>query len=167
MVGGWINAFLNLLGLGGGGSAPGTPGTPGGAFRRALPTWGRTLERAPSTWSRTWRYDPMALATEGVAVVAAESDDRDYAFDLSRCPEIRAGATITGGAIVGGSGLSIGTVSVLAAEFDEIPAGEGLSVRISGGTGGTTYKLACKATLSTGRVVTIPGRLVKLPDYST
>ncbi len=53
---------------------------------------------------------------------------------------------------------------MLAAEFDEIPAGEGLSVRISGGT---TYKLACKATLSTGRVVTIPGRLVKLPDYST
>ncbi len=94
MVGGWLNALLNLLGLGGGGSALGTPG---GTFRRALPTWGRTLERAPSTWSRTWRYDPMALATEGVAVVAAESDDRDYAFDLSRCPEIRAGATITGG----------------------------------------------------------------------
>ncbi|VTR92827.1 unnamed protein product [Gemmata massiliana] len=166
MVGGWINALLNLLGLGGGGSAPGTPGTPGGAFRRALPTWDRSFERALATWGRTWRY-PMGLATEGVAVVAAEGDDRDYAFDLSKCPEIRAGATITGGAIVGGSGLTIGAVSVLAADFDEIPAGQGLTVRISGGTGGTTYKLACRATLSNGRKVTVPGRLVKVRDYDS
>ena len=149
--------------------APPDPGVeiPGGAFRRARPTWDRSLERAPSTWPRTWRYRPMPLATEGLALVAAESDDRDYAFDLSKCPELRAGATIVSGVIVGGLGLAIGAVSVLAADFDEIPAGEGLAVRISGGTGGTTYKLACKATLSTGRVVTIPGRLVKLPDYST
>ena len=126
---------------------------PGGTFRRALPTW-----------PRTWRYRPV-LATESLAVVAAVSDDRDYAFDLSKCPEIRAGATITSGAIVGGTGLTIGTPVILDDEFDGIPAGHGISVRISGGTAGTAYKLACRAVLSNGRTVVVPGKLVKVADY--
>jgi hypothetical protein len=176
-MGGWLTALLNLLGMGGGPVAgPVSAAPPGGVFRRSLPTWVRAFGRAPDTQRRTlarslptlarvWRYSPMALATEGAALIAAESDDREYGFDLSRCPEIVGGLTIASGVIAGGTGLTIGTVSVLAADFDGIPSGKGLKVRISGGTAGTTYNLACKATLSNGRVVVVPGRLAKVRDY--
>ncbi len=149
------------------GSAGAETITPGGAFRRALPTWGRTLSRALPTWQRTWSYRPMALLTEGAALFAAESDDREYAFDCQHAPELAVGTgiTISSGVIVGGSGLTVGSVSVLTAAFDDIPADKGLKVRISGGSAGTTYKLACKATLSNSRVIVVPGRLVKTRDY--
>jgi hypothetical protein len=115
-----------------------------------------------------WRYDPMALATEtGTALIAAVSDDREYAFDCRLAPELATGSgiTISSGEILGGSGLTFGEVSVLAAAFDGIPIGKGLSVRAYGGTAGTTYKLACRVTLSNGRKFVVPGRLSKVADY--
>ena len=151
----------------------------GGAFRRAPATWPRALARRRETWgracnrslptlARVWRYNPMALPTEsGVALIAAVSDDRDYAFDCSAAPELAGGTgvTISSGEILGGDGLTFGSVAVLAAAFDGIPAGKGLSVRISGGDAGVTYKLACRVTLSSGRKVVVPGRLAKVADY--
>lgn len=110
----------------------------------------------------------MSLATQsGPALVAAASDDRDYAFDCSPSPELATGSgiTISSGEILGGAGLTVGAVAVLAAEFDGIPSGKGLSVRVSGGNAGTTYKLACRVTLSNGRTFVVPGRMVKVRDY--
>lgn len=107
----------------------------------------------------------MALSTEGTALIAAESDDREYGFDLTSCPEVAGGAAIVSAEILGGTGLTIGTPVVLATPFDGIPAGKGVSVRISGGTAGTTYKLAVRVTLDSGRKVVIPGRLAKVRDY--
>jgi hypothetical protein len=154
---------------------------PGGVFRRTLRTWSRTIARQPVTLDRTfsrsrptlkrvWRYDPMALATEsGEALIAAESDDREYGFDCSHAPELATGTgiTISSGAILGGSGLSFGTPTVLAADFDDIPSGKGLSVRIYDGDAGTTYKLAMRVTLSNTRTFVVPGRLKKVADYDT
>jgi len=180
MFAGWWTSLLNLLGMGAG-SPTQAPPAPGGIFRRAWPSWPRVFARKPAAWSRTikrsapswnrvWRYDPMALATEsGPAVIAAVSDDRDYAFDCSEAPELASGSgvTISSGEILGGSGLSVGTPAVLAADFDGIPAGDGLSVRISGGAAGTVYPLACRVTLSNGRKFVVPGRLSKVADYAT
>ena len=150
----------------------------GGTWRRALPTWSRATRRAPDTlrrrtaralptWSRTWRYSKMLATETGDALVAAVSDDRDYLFDLRSCPEIGAGATISSAAITGGSGLTKGAPAVLSVATDGVPAGKGVSVRISGGSAGTTYPLALVATLSTGRVVVVPGRLVKVADFDS
>lgn len=157
----------------------------GGAFRRSLPTWARVFARSPATlrrtlvrslpsWSRVWRFDPMALATEsGPALTAAESDDRDYGFDCSKAPELAdaTGITISSGEILASAAtlaaLTIGSVSVLAEDFDDIASGKGLKVRVSGGEAGTVYKLACLVTLSDGREFVVPGRLSKVADYDT
>lgn len=180
MAQGWFSGALRWLwGRLGNTSAEDT--VPGGVFRRAVPTWARVVRRARATWDRTfrrarptwqrvWRYNPMALVTEsGEALQAAASDDREYAFDCSAAPELASGSgiTISSGTISGGSGLTFGSVSVLAAEFDGIASGKGLKVRISGGTVGTTHKFACVVTLSNGRVFVVPGRLAKVADYAS
>lgn len=170
---GWLVALFSRRG-----SAPVTPGRPGGTARRSRPTWTRSTARAPASWpriarrsaptlDRTWRYAvPTApLATRsGDVLIAAVSDDRDYAFDLSSCPEIVGGATISSAVITGGTGLTIGAPAANAAAFDGIPIGKAVVVRIGGGVAGTTYDLACLATLSTGRVVVVPARLRKVAD---
>lgn len=161
-------AFAGALFRGTAEAGPVTAATPGGTFRRPLWAWSRTCKRSLPTLARVWRYNPMALPTEsGVALIAAESDDRDYAFDCSLTPELAGGTgvTISSGEILGGSGLTFGSVAVLAAAFDGIPAGKGLSVRISGGEAGEIYAFACRVTLSSGRKVVVPGRLAKVADY--
>ncbi len=172
-----FRGFWKWLFWGFGGSAP-APAPPGGAwvrpyqkllrlFTRSDDTATRLFVRDIKTRGRVWEYGPMALSTEGPALTAAESDDRDYAFDYSKVPEIVAGDTLVSGVIVGGSGLTKGAAVVTVAEFDLIPAGKAMSCRISGGAAGTTYKLACKATLASGRIVVVPGRLIKVPDFDT
>ena len=108
-------------------------------------------------------------ATDGPIVTAALSDDRFYAFDCSKAPELAAGTgiTISSGTIIGGTGLSFGSVTVLAAVFDGIPIGKGLKVRAYGGVAGTVYGLACLVTLSDGSKFTVPGRMAKVADYDT
>lgn len=137
---------------------------PGGTFRRSLPTWARLFRRSLSSYARVWRY-PVALVTDGTEVEAAVGDDRDYAFDLTKCPEIVGGATITSSQVLSPpAGITIGTPATLTSAFDGIAAGKGVSVRVSGGTAGTTYALALEVTLSTGRKVVVPGRLVKVAN---
>ncbi len=144
--------------------------TPGGVFRRARPTLDRTVERSRRTLARVWSYSPlMSLLTEsGPALIAAASDDREYGIDCSAAPELATGTgiTISSGAMSGGSDLTFGSPVVLAAAFDDIPSGKGLSVRISGTTTGT-HKFACTVTLSNGRKFVVPGRLVKVADYDS
>lgn len=126
---------------------------PGGTFRRAR--W---------SWKRVARWKVNTLAAD--ELTKTESDDRDFLFDLQAAPEVVAGATCSSGEIVGEdpTGLTFGTPAALADETDGIPAGEGMSVRISGGSDDTTYAFALKVTLSSGRVLTVPARMVVVSD---
>lgn len=109
-----------------------------------------------------------ALPTEGETLISAVSDDREYAFDLQHAPELRdPDVSIVSGVITGGTGLTITTPAVLAEAFDSIPAGKGMTARISGGVAGTTYRFALVATLSNSRKVVVPARLSKVADYGT
>lgn len=93
------------------------------------------------------------------------SDDRDFLFDLTSVPEIVQGATVSSATILGGTGLTIGPPAVLATTTDGIAANKGVSVEISGGSDDTDYNLACRAVLSTGRIVVIPARVSVAADY--
>jgi hypothetical protein len=160
------------------GPAAGTPVQPGpgGTFRRppallarafARPDSSRRFFRPAGASGRTWRYADVANQLPAQTIPAAVSDDRDYLFDCTGVPELVAGATIGSGEILGGTGLTLGTPTVLTSPADGIAAGAGLSCRISGGVAGTTYPLACKVIFSTGRDLVIPGRLAKAADVPT
>jgi hypothetical protein len=172
-----IHRLLLWLGFwdGAGGDRTGRT-RPGGWFRRPRRAWDRTFPRADSfarafarpaaRLDRVWRYSDVANDMPVRVLTKTESDDRVYAFDLSACPELaEAGTTIASAVILGGTGLTVGAPAVTAAAFDGIPAGKAVSVRISGGADGDAVGIACKATLSTGRVVVVPGRMVVTEDY--
>jgi len=131
--------------------------------------WGRTARRELPAWNRVARWDTnqMSQITPHTFTKTA-SDDRTFGFDYSDAPEVWDGAAVvsavSSGTVSGGSGLTFGTPAALATAFDDIPAQAGLSCRISGGTAGTTYKFAMIATLASGRVLTIPCRMVVVAD---
>lgn len=107
----------------------------------------------------------MPVAITPYTLTKAVSDDRDFLIDLQTAPEIVAGATCSSATVSGGSGLTFGAPAALAAETDGIPAGEGVSVRISGGSAGTSYEFALVVALSTSRTLVVPCRLDVASDY--
>ena len=108
----------------------------------------------------------MANELPVVRLTKTVSDDRDFLFDFQVAPEIVGGGTIASAASSGGSGLSLGSPAVLGVETDGIPPSEGVSMRIYGGTAGTTYDFALKATLTTSsRVLTMRCSLAVVADY--
>ncbi len=115
--------------------------------------------------ARTWRYTSMPNTIPAQTIAKAVGDDRYYICDLSKCPEIAAGATVASAVIEGGDGLTIGSPVVLAEAMDGVAAGKGVKVRISGGTDDETVSLACKATLSTGSVIVVPVKIAVAADY--
>lgn len=134
------------------------PGIPGGIFRRAF--W---------SWDRIWKWRPgMAAELEPMQFVKTVSDSRMFGFDYSDAPEVANGSTIidpmASGTVSGGSGLTVGSVTVNSAAFDDIPATGGLQARISGGTAGTTYSFAIIGTTVGGSVLTIPCEMVVVAD---
>lgn len=133
------------------------PGIPGGTFSRAR-----------FTWDRVWEYRPVPNELPIKTLVGVVGEDRDYAFDFKRAPELKdgTGLTISSVEIVPDTGLdlTIGTPAVLTAAFDGIPIGKGASVRISGFEDDAVYRIACKVTLSNGRKISVPGRLVGVAD---
>lgn len=146
--------------VGGPESVPDATVIPGGKFRR--PTW---------SWKRTWRYHPVPNEIPLTTLIGIEGEDRDYAFDFSKAPELKTGSgvTIASAGVLHDAldGLTVGTPTVLAAEFDGIPIGKGVSVRISGFLDDATYPIACLVTLSNGRKLVAPGRLVGVADLET
>jgi hypothetical protein len=137
------------------GAPPSLPGELGGTYSRPF-----------AAWNRIWKYIPMAtpLLSQQTILYATTSDDRDYLFDYTAAPEIVAGLTIASANILGGTGLTIGFPSATIDVQDGIAVGKAVIVRISGGIAGKIYGLACKATLSNGRTIVIPGRLAIDPD---
>mgnify|MGYP000370251468 CR=1 FL=1 len=80
-------------------------------------------------------------------------ETRAYVFDFTDCAELEAGETISTPSVAAVSGLTIGTPAVLAAAVDDVAAGKGVQVAISGGTAGTTYTLNCTVNTSGGAVL--------------
>lgn len=147
----------------------------GGVFHRSLWSLSRTWKRNLDTVSRKWRRPASSLvrvwrfqvsnAMPVDVLPKPEGEDRDYGFDFSKTPEIVAGATISSSEILGGSGLTIGTPAANVAIFDGIAIGKAVVVEISGGSDDNTYSLACRATLSTGRKIVIPGKIAVTSNY--
>lgn len=100
--------------------------------------------------------------------IGVVGEDRDYAFDFSKAPELKAGSgiTISSAGVLHDAldGLTVGAPTVLTAAFDGIPIGKGVSVRISGFLDDVVYPIACLVTLSNGRKLVAPGRLVGVAD---
>ena len=154
------------------GSATPAPVTSGGLFRRADWSWPRVFGRrhfgrvfGRANWSRVWRWRHMPTTLPAVELTKPESEDRDFGFDYSKAPELVSGLTISSAEVLGGSGLTFGTPAVTAAEFDGVAAGKVVTVRISGGEDDAVYPFAMRATLSNGRKLVIPARLVVADDY--
>lgn len=91
-------------------------------------------------------------------------------FDFSNFPEIVAGATISSAVVSGPgrvplTGLVAGVPSVLtsAAVVDSlgntVAAGKGVQVALAGGGAGDDVIVSCAATLSTGSVATVQGKI--------
>lgn len=154
----------------------------GGIYRRALWSWPRVGFRVRREWRRVarrghlervarWRQPASMSAITPYTFTKTASDDREFGFDFSDAPEVYNGSSVldavSSGTVSGGSGLSFGTPAALAAAFDDIPATAGLKCRIYGGSAGTTYKFAMVATLASGRVLTIPCRMVVVADVPT
>lgn len=145
----------------------------GGTFRRARWSWTRTFHRAnwqrtftrprPS-WRRVWRWQ-LDAELPAETLTLAEQEDVDFLFDLSQCPEIRAGLTISSGAILEANDLTFGTPATLAAATDGIPAGEGMSVRIYGAADDTEYSFSLLVTFSNGRKRVIRAKLAGVAAY--
>jgi len=142
--------------------APLSAGATSSPARGAAGVW----RRARAYWGRVWRYLTMGLPAQSITVAA--SDDRDYLFDLSDCPEIRAGAEISAApgdiAIEGAGALAVGTPAPTSTTIDGIAAGQAVIVRISGWTAGTSYALAARVKLTSGRTVVVPGRAIAATD---
>lgn len=73
---------------------------------------------------------------------------RTYIFDFTDFAELDAGETLVTPTVPSVSGLSTGSPSVSVAEIDDVAAGKGVTVSISGGTAGTTYTVDCRCTTS-------------------
>lgn len=132
-------------------------------FPREIATWARLFGNSPSIWARSWRWS-VANSMPVTSLTKPESEDRDFGFDFSQSPEIQGGATISSAAVLSPPvGLTFGAVRVNEA-FDGIASGKIAVVEISGGTDENTYAFAVKATLSTGRMLVIPARLVVTGD---
>lgn len=155
--------------------------TRGGTYRRALWSWLRNAARVRSQWQRVavrqlpswnrvavWRHSTVSAVITPHTFTKTASDDRTFGFDYSDAPEVWDGDSVvdavSSGTVSGGSGLTFGTPAALGSAFDDIPASAGLSCRISGGTAGTTYLFAMVATLASGRVLTIPCRMIVVAD---
>lgn len=106
------------------------------------------------------------LSLPAATIVKTASEDREYGFSAADSPEVQAGAVVTAVSLLppSVSGIVFGTPAVLTDDFDDIPAFQGASVEISGGTAGQSYSFAAKLTLSTGRVLVVPARLAVVSD---
>lgn len=133
---------------------------PGGKFHR--PTW---------SWDRTWRYYPVPNELPVQTRIGVVGEIRDYAFDFSKAPELKTGSGLTIDTVEilhdALDGLTVDTPVILAAAFDGIPIGKGASVKVSGFVDDVVYPIACRATLSNGRKLVAPGRIVGVADLET
>jgi hypothetical protein len=158
----WIARGLALIlnGRAAGAIAPSLVGaTPGGRFVRA-DAWNRSIKRLPRMGSTLTYVTRTKAPDEIIAVV----------FDFSNFPEVVGGATISSAVVSGPGGQSLTgltagapTVLAIAATVDSlgntVAAGKGVQVAISGGGIGDDVIIACAATLSTGSIAVIQGKI--------
>lgn len=142
---------------------------PGGAWRRGFWTraflrrlfdWRRVFHRERS-WRRVWvwRAPQVANSIPTETLTKTPAEERYFAFDFSKAPEVVAGETLSSPAIRGGTGLTVGSPSVLGSAFDGIPSGKGVRVLISAGSDDATVALSCTVVTSGGATLEVGGRL--------
>lgn len=91
---------------------------------------------------------------------------KTFGFDFQSEGTVKNNATLSSPivTVTSGSGITVGTPVVIAAEFldggtgKKIPAGKGVAVRLSGGTPGRYY-LSCKVATSDGDTLEIFGSI--------
>lgn len=165
-------------------SEPETEPIPGGKFTRPLWSWLRVFGRSLADWSRVfhrplhywervWRYQPMTTPRiPPKTLVKTASEPRWFAVSFAECPEVQGGETIASPVLLPSSGLgvTISSLSVLDAEFDGIPAGDGVKFLATGGSAGSAYNFAIQVTASGGAgegKPVVPCRLFVTSDYSS
>jgi hypothetical protein len=126
------------------------------ASRRVFRRWGDV--------SRVFRGNPSPDTT-GMAILKTTvpkdaSEAVSYLFDFSAFPEVKAGGTLSSPSVPAVTGLTIGSPAVTAVERDDVAAGQGVQVLISGGTATTTYDVECSAAISGGVTRVVKGRIV-------
>lgn len=138
----------------------------GGTFRRgdrlarvfarltAPRTFGRRGE-VGRTFRRNW---PMAETIPYQTIPFPKSElGLTLVFDFSNFPEAQSGETLASATVAGfnqgglPAGVTAGSVAVLAAEFDDVPAGLGVSFVLGGTlTVGAEIEVEAKATFTGG-----------------
>lgn len=142
-----------------GAAAPSIPNaTPAKLFQRA--------DAAVCSFKRTTNVNSLSYQTR------TKTPDQVLAvvFDFTNFPEVVAGATISSAVISGPAGAALtgitaGTPSVLAAaavidsQSNTVAAGKGVRVALAGGGAGDDVIVQCAATLSTGSIATVQGKI--------
>lgn len=144
------------------------PGAPAAAFRRK----DQKARSAAFNCALSFRRLPnVPLDLPAQTRVLTKGGYRKFVFDFSNFPEVAAGASLSnlrvtgpGGAVL--TGLSVGTVVVLPADFTDsdgtVPAGEGVRVPLRAGDAaraGTDYVVECWAETPTGDLLAVSGRV--------
>lgn len=91
-------------------------------------------------------------------------------FDFANFPELVAGASILSAAVSGPGGASLtglvagppvvlSAAAVIDALGNTVAAGKGVQVALAGGTAGADVVVECAATLSTGSVAVVQGKI--------
>ncbi len=135
------------------------PTRSGGVFRRADTS--RWFRRIPRMSAASLAYLTRTKTPTEIVV---------FVFDFSTFPEVIAGATITSAVVSGPggsalSGLVAGTPAVLTAaaivdaDSNTVAAGKGVRCTLSGGSAGSDVLVECAATLSTGSVAVVQGKV--------
>lgn len=136
-----------------------TAARPGGRFQRA-DARARSIRRSPRM-SATLAYQTRTKTpTEVLSVV----------FDFANFPELVAGASILSAAVSGPGGASLtglvagppvvlSAAAVIDALGNTVAAGKGVQVALAGGTAGADVVVECAATLSTGSVAVVQGKI--------
>ena len=178
---GWLVPILQNLNMGGGAAVPPALNI-GGVYKRNLWSWPRQFARVRDTWQRSvWRvllsWKRVATWRPGVAsqldpmeLVKTASENRVFGFDFSGAPEVYDGTSVidamASGTSSGGTGLTIGALTVIATAFDDIPVNGGLKCTISGGTAGTSDDFAVIGVTTAGRTLGIPCKMTVVADHA-
>lgn len=131
-------------------------------YTRPANTVARTFSRA--LVSRVFRGFLNGLRNVATSIdfdtqVKDSSEVISYLFDFTNFPECEAGETLSTPVVDAVAGLTIGTPTITTFDRDDVTAGKGLQVTISGGTAGEQYELEARATFSGGATRVVKGLL--------
>lgn len=90
----------------------------------------------------------MPAAFPAPSKIKGPSEIRTYLFDFSNFPEVAGGGTLSFPTAPAVAGLTFGTATITTADDDDVDAGKGVWLRVSGGTADTDYTIAVRVTVT-------------------